>query len=422
MALSQRGKVIANYLDVPWGYPSPGDYNAQTNPEGLIAFSTAENMLVTEELGQFAQNVRISAEAFGYRFSMAGGPHFPKVLAVHLNEYFKPYAPLTGDEILVADTATALNEMLGFALAEPGDAILVSRPMYGRFELDFGMKAGVEILYADTHARTCFEPSVVQHYEAAVARTAERGTRIRAVLIVNPHNPLGKCYPRETIVEIMKFCQKHQFHLISDEMYGCSVFDSGEPDAVPFTSLLSIDPDHVIDTNLCHVLCGMSKDFGAAGMRIGAIVTQNKSVLKACRAQVQFHDPSGMSIVVATAMLEDRAWCKDFLDAAAQKLGAAYRHVTRGLSELGVGYLRGANAGFFVWVDLSPFLPEGSASQQDREIALARELVANGVFLHPGEEHSIEPGWFRLVYTQEPDVVNEGLRRLGLTIASLRNH
>jgi len=33
------------------------------------------------------------------------------------------------------------------------------------------------------------------------------------------------------------------------------------------------------------------------------------------------------------------------------------------------------------------------------------------VFLHPGEEHAKELGWFRLVFSQEEEVLVEGLRR-----------
>jgi aspartate/methionine/tyrosine aminotransferase len=208
----------------------------------------------------------------------------------------------------------------------------------------------------------------------------------------------------------MKFSQKHQIHLISDEIFGCSVLDSGEPDTVPFTSLLSIDTTDLIDPNLCHVIYAMSKDFGAAGLRLGAIITRNKSLKQAFDVQAQFHDPSGPSLVLATAMLQDREWCRRFLEISQDRLAAAFRHVTNGLKQMGVEYLPGSNAGFFLWVDLSPYLPNGG-TRQEREFQLAQKLVDKNIFLHPGEEHSMDAGWFRLVYTTSPEVVTEGLKR-----------
>jgi len=37
---------------------------------------------------------------------------------------------------------TALGEMLAFALANQGDGILLTRPIYGRFEVVLGLKQG----------------------------------------------------------------------------------------------------------------------------------------------------------------------------------------------------------------------------------------------------------------------------------------
>ena len=211
----------------------------------------------------------------------------------------------------------------------------------------------------------------------------------------------------------MKFCQKHQIHFVSDEVYGLSVFDSGEPDTVPFTSALSIGPTGIIDRNLVHVTYAMSKDFGAAGLRLGALITKNEQLKKALLAVVRFHSPSGVSIAIGTAMLEDREWCRSFISMSRQRIAEAYKFVTGRFREIGVHYLTGANAGFFVWIDLSPYLPLESEglSQKEREFALAQRLVDAGVFLHPGEEHSLKPGWFRFVYTMERRTVEEGLRR-----------
>ncbi len=209
----------------------------------------------------------------------------------------------------------------------------------------------------------------------------------------------------------MKFCQKKQIHLISDEIYACSIFDSGESDAVPFTSALAIDPAGIIDTERLHVTYGFSKDFGSAGLRIGAIITRSKAVESAITGVMRFHNPAGPSLAIGAAMLEDRKWCREFVESSRTKLAAAYKHATQGLRDVGIDYLPGSNAGFFVWIDLSRHLPEDLDGEPNSEFALAKKLREAGVFLHPREEHSLKPGWFRMVYTQSPDIVTEGIRR-----------
>lgn len=79
-----------------------------------------------------------------------------------------------------------------------------------------------------------------------------------------------------TLLEIAGFCQRHELHLISDEIYANSTFvNPSFPDAEPFTSLLSLDMVNVIAPERVHVLYGMSKDFCANGLRLGAIHTRN---------------------------------------------------------------------------------------------------------------------------------------------------
>lgn len=171
--------------------------------------------------------------------------------------------------------------MLGFNLAERGEGIIVNRPVYGRFELDYGVEAGVEIVYADTATDEAFTPNSVAKYEQALIEAEKRGIKIRAVLIVNPHNPVGmyilsqniifrgfnilieiesgRCYPSDTLRHIARFCDRNSLHLISDEVYASCVFDSGDPDSVPFNSILSLNLQGLIDPNLVHVLYGFSK-------------------------------------------------------------------------------------------------------------------------------------------------------------------
>ncbi|EKV07169.1 hypothetical protein PDIG_74430 [Penicillium digitatum PHI26] len=300
--------------------------------------------------------------------------------------------------------------MLGYSLAEPEDGILVSRPVYGRFELDYGVESGVRMVYADTAVEEAFSPASVEKYELALKAAKDRGQKIRAVLLVNPHNPVGRCYPVETLTAIARFCSKHNLHLISDEVYASCVFDSGDPEAVPFTSITSLAFTGLIDPNLVHVLYGFSKDFASGGLHLGFLVTQNPQLRQACKAILRLHGASQAAVTIGTAILEDQAFVSNFRAKARKRLASAYRLTTSVLDKEGIDYVKGGNAGFFVYIDLSPYLPADSAlSPRNREFALAQRLVDAGVFLHPGEEHSMEIGWFRLVFSQEEDTLKEGL-------------
>lgn len=220
----------------------------------------------------------------------------------------------------------------------------------------------------------------------------------------------------------MRFCSRHRIHLISDEIYALSVFTTSiQTTPAPFISLLSIEPAGIISQDLIHVTYGLSKDYGSAGLKIGALITRNEDLKKAVHAVLRFSAVSGPSVAIAAAMLEDRVWVHDFITTSRTRIAKAYTYATIKLSEMGISYYKGGNAGFFLWIDLSKHLPPANnASMFERECMLAQKFVDGGVFLQPGEEHSIREGWFRIVFTMEHHVVQEGLRRVGKVLEGLK--
>jgi 1-aminocyclopropane-1-carboxylate synthase len=238
--------------------------------------------------------------------------------------------------------------------------------------------------------------------------------RLRQELITE-----GNCYPREALIELMRFCQRHKLHLISDEIYALSVFENPDfPNAAPFASALSLDTTDVIDSDLVHVIYGLSKDFGVAGLKVGCLISRNEELKKATTAVQRFCALSGPSVVIATQMLENREWTRSIINLSRKRLAEAYAFITGSLREMGVRYLEGGNAGFFVWVDLTQWLPpEGMKSEgATREQMLAQKFLDHGVHLQPGEEHG-RKGWFRVVFTAlEKVALDEGLRRIEQTL------
>lgn len=217
----------------------------------------------------------------------------------------------------------------------------------------------------------------------------------------------------------MRFCQRHKLHFTSDEIYALSVFENPDfPNATPFASALSLDTTDVIDSDLVHVIYGLSKDFGVAGLKVGCLISRNEELKKATTAVQRFCALGGPSVALATQMLENREWTRSIINLSRKRLTEAYAFITGSLREMGVRYMEGGNAGFFVWVDLTQWLPpEGMKSEgATREQMLAQKFLDHGVHLRPGEEHG-RKGWFRVVFTAlERVALDEGLRRIEQTL------
>ena len=115
---------------------------------------------------------------------------------------------------------------------------------------------------------TALSSDIVAEVKTAYS-SAPDPKRIKALLVTNPHNPIGRCYFPSTLRELMAFCQEKGLHYISDEVFAMSVF-GGEGDE-KFTSALALVDDgekSPIDANRVHVIYSMSKDFGSAGIRM----------------------------------------------------------------------------------------------------------------------------------------------------------
>jgi xeroderma pigmentosum group C-complementing protein len=159
----------------------------------------------------------------------------------------------------------------------------------------------------------------------------------------------------------LRFCQKYQIHLISDEVYALSVYDD---DDSGFISILSINPADIgVDPALIHVLYGMSKDFAAAGLRLGCLISQNQRFLQAVLSiryvtsvkthslysamisltarSSRFHWPSNISCSIATAILEDQKFIETFLQRSRRLLRSHRDLATKALEEAGIPYAPG---------------------------------------------------------------------------------
>src|SRR5258708_13266373 len=91
--------------------------------------------------------------------------------------------------------------------------------------------------------------------------------RTLMVWMCNPHNPLGVVHSREWLKTVAEWAITQGLRLLSDEIWSDIVYPPH-----PFTSLASISPEIAINTV---TVVGFSKNFGLAGLRVGAVLCPN---------------------------------------------------------------------------------------------------------------------------------------------------
>lgn len=117
---------------------------------------------------------------------------------------------------------------------------------------------------------------------------------------------------------------------------------------------------------------------------------------------------------MATLMLEDENWMDRFYETSRQQLAKHNILARQLLDEAKIEYALGANAGLFLWIDLRPYLVPTKQGQDpfEAEDELTGRLIGNGVYVTNGKELSAsEPGWYRLIFSQQEAFLREGIIR-----------
>lgn len=116
-------------------------------------------------------------------------------------------------------------------------------------------------------------------------------------------------------------------HFLVDEVYALQVFPTSlVPHPEPFVSVLSFDFQTLgVDPSRVHVLAGPTKDFGASGMKVGALISQhNPAVVEFIEDTARANPMSSASDALFTQILEDDVFREWFLDENRKRLSRAF--------------------------------------------------------------------------------------------------
>ncbi|PYI01150.1 PLP-dependent transferase [Aspergillus sclerotiicarbonarius CBS 121057] len=428
--LSQRARnVVGSANGLMWEIMR-NPWCPTTKPDGYVNVGVAENALMHDYLLDYINTtLTLPAKYLTYNDGAIGAERLRHAMAAFLNTHLQPIQPLTSNHLLVTNGVSSAVEHISWAFTDPGEGILLGRPYYGMFIPDMSVRPGAKVIPVEFHDSDPFSLQAVGCYERALLEFQHTtGKKVRALMLCHPHNPLGRCYPRETIIQLMKLCQKYQMHLISDEIYALSVWENTIDAETPvaFESALSINTTGIIDPRLVHLLWGMSKDFGANGIRLGVIVSQNNpTLLEAIKGVSLYTYSSSVSEHLAAIILEDSEFTNRYIQLNQQKLSESYAFAAQYLKDHGIEYASGANAAFFLWVNLGKkyreLHPQETAelgdeiSEKVMQLLLQRRVFLASGFLF-GSEKS---GWFRIVFTHPKEYLEEALRRIVLALGDL---
>ncbi|GAA0810855.1 pyridoxal phosphate-dependent aminotransferase [Spirilliplanes yamanashiensis] len=158
------------------------------------------------------------------------------------------------DDVFLGNGVSELIVMSMQALLNAGDEVLVPSPDYPLWTGAVSLCGGRAVHYRCDESEG-WAPDV----EHAAAQITEN---TRAIVIINPNNPTGAVYSRETLLGLLELARRHDLLVVTDEIYDKILYDG----AVHHCAA-ALAPDLVVLT-----MSGLSKTYRAAGFRSGWLV------------------------------------------------------------------------------------------------------------------------------------------------------
>ncbi|MGN0007596.1 MAG: pyridoxal phosphate-dependent aminotransferase [Alistipes sp.] len=204
--------------------------------------------------------------------------------------YYDQYQiKLTAEDIIITAGGSEAVLFAFMSCLNPGDEIIVPEPAYANY-MAFAISAGAKIRPITSTIEEGFALPSIEQFEELI------NERTRGILICNPNNPTGYLYTRKEMNRIRDLVKKYDLFLFSDEVYREFIYTGS-----PYISACHLEG---IEQNVV-LIDSVSKRYSECGIRIGALITKNKTlrnaVMKFCQARLS---PPLLGQIVAEASLD----------------------------------------------------------------------------------------------------------------------
>jgi len=162
---------------------------------------------------------------------------------------------------------TGGSEAIVFAFLStmnPGDEVIIPEPFYTNYN-GFAIQAGIKIVPVTSYIDDGFALPQISEVEKLIT------SKTKAILICNPNNPTGYLYSKQELMQLRDLVLKHDLYLFADEVYREFCYDGEE-----HFSVLDLDG---IENNAV-LFDSVSKRYSECGIRIGALISRNKTVIE----------------------------------------------------------------------------------------------------------------------------------------------
>jgi aspartate/methionine/tyrosine aminotransferase len=210
-ALEQKPLTYVRQVLALTQYPELIESAANLFPADILA--TAKALLAGSKygLGAYSESkgVRFVREAVAQFISQRDG------------------IPADPDAIYLTDGASkGVQAALRILIGSPSDGIMIPIPQYPLYSATITLYEGRQVnFYMDEGNDWKLSQAML---ESSIQEAEAKGTRVRAICVINPGNPTGSVMDYDNIAMVIRFAKKHNLSILADEVYQENIYLSGD--------------------------------------------------------------------------------------------------------------------------------------------------------------------------------------------------
>ena len=185
------------------------------------------------------------------------------------------------DWLLTAPGVVPTLNVIVRAFTEPGDKVIVQRPVYYPF-FRVTHNNGCEVV---SNSLVLGEDGYSMDLDDLEAKA--RDPKAKLLILCSPHNPIGKVWGAEELRAVAEICARHGVIVVADEIHGDLLFPG-----VGFTPFATLDDEARENTIVC---TAPSKTFNLAGLHTSNIIIPNPALRETYSQAYTQHALPGMN-------------------------------------------------------------------------------------------------------------------------------
>lgn len=295
----------------------------------------------------------------------------------------------------------ALN-LCTLSFTEPGDGIIVQPPVY------FPFFSAIE-----AHGRKLLMNRLVEKGNKWLmdteALTDKYFEGAKAIMISNPHNPVGRCWTHEELLSLCNYCVEKRIIIISDEIHG----DLTLP-GYKHTPVASLSDDIA---SITITLTAPSKTFNIAGLSTSSVIISNEALRnKYLKITENLHIGNGNIFGIAAsvaAYTHGHEWLSEMIKYVNENISFAADYIQKNIPEITTVK---TEATYMMWLDCRKLKLQG---RELHEFFVKRAHVGmnEGSTFGPGGD-----GFMRMNVATPRIIVKQALEQIREAVSTLKIH